>query len=102
MLETRLKSFPGEIPAGKATFAHGEGIAAHTHRHGQLIYASAGVLVITAAGGTWVVPANRIAWTPPGVEHHHRVYGETEIRLLRIPPGLWASLPAAPTVPAAH
>jgi AraC-like DNA-binding protein len=98
MPETRLRPLAGEIPAGRALFAHGEGIAPHTHRWGQLIYAAAGVLVITAAGGTWVVPPNRIAWTPPGIEHSHRVYGETEIRLLRVPHGLCASLPPQPAV----
>jgi AraC-like DNA-binding protein len=98
MLETRLRPVLGEIPAGRVSFAHGEGVPPHSHRQGQLIYASVGVLVLTAAGGTWVVPANRIAWTPPGVEHYHRVYGETEIRLLGIPHGSCASLPERPTV----
>jgi AraC-like DNA-binding protein len=98
MSVTRLRPYLGEIPAGRASFAHGEGTAPHSHRQGQLVYAAAGVFVTTAAGGSWVVPANRIAWTPPGVEHYHRAYGETEIRLLRIPPGLCASLPSAPTV----
>src|SRR6202167_817718 len=101
MPETRLRPYLGEVPAGKALFAHGEGVAAHSHQQGQLIYASAGVLVITAAGGTWVAPTDRVAWTPPGVEHYNRVYGETEIRLLRIPVGLCRSLPAQPTVFAA-
>jgi AraC-like DNA-binding protein len=98
MPEARLRPFLGEISQGKALFAHGEGIAAHRHQQGQLIYASAGVLVITAAGGTWVAPTNRIAWTPPGVEHYHRVYGETEIRLLQIPGALGSALPARPTI----
>jgi AraC-like DNA-binding protein len=98
MPETRLRPFLGEIPAGKSLYSHGEGIAPHRHQQGQLIYASAGVLVITAAGGTWMVPTNRIAWTPPDVEHYHRVYGETEIRVLRVPGGLCAALPPRPTV----
>jgi AraC-like DNA-binding protein len=99
MLETRLRP-PSlrEIPAGKALFAHGEGVEAHRHRQGQLIYASAGVLVITAAGGTWVAPTNRIAWTPPGIEHYHRAYGETEMRLLQVSGEVGDLLPPRPTV----
>src|SRR5262249_52843664 len=95
---TRLRPYLGEIPAGRVSFAHGEGTAPHSHRQGQLVYAAAGVFVTPAPGRSWVVPVNPIARTPPGVEHHHRAYGESEIRLLRIPPGLCASLPSVPTV----
>jgi AraC-like DNA-binding protein len=86
------------MAAGRTSLAHGESTSPHSHRQGQLVYAAAGVFVTTAAGGSWVVPASRIAWTPPGVVHHHRAYGETEIHLLRVPPGLCSQLPSAPTV----
>ncbi|MEV0056509.1 hypothetical protein AB0H34_39235 [Saccharopolyspora shandongensis] len=62
---------------------------------GQLLYPSVGVLTTTTVRGTWVAAANRAVWTPPGFEHHHRAYGETEVRVLAVSD---PSLPAQPTV----
>jgi AraC-like DNA-binding protein len=99
MLETRHAPF---LPTGAseklALMAHGEDFSAHRHREGQLLYPSAGVIATTTERGTWLAPANRIAWTPPGFGHSHRAYGETEIRLLEVSRSLCAALPAQPTV----
>jgi hypothetical protein len=43
-------------------------------RFQQLLYPSAGVVATTTERGTWLAPANRIAWTP-GFGHYHRAYG---------------------------
>jgi AraC-like DNA-binding protein len=99
MLETRQIPFlPTEAADKLALMAHGEGFSAHRHRAGQLLYPSAGVVATTTERGTWLAPANRIAWTPPGFGHYHRAYGETELRLLEVPRSLCAALPAQPTV----
>ncbi|MEV0402668.1 helix-turn-helix transcriptional regulator [Actinoallomurus sp. NPDC050550] len=78
--------------------AHGDGVPPHRHTDGQLLYPSAGVLTTTTERGTWLAPANRAAWTPPGFEHYHRAYGRTEVRVVEIPLALCASLPDQPTV----
>jgi AraC-like DNA-binding protein len=70
----------------------------HSHGEGQLVYAAAGALATTTERGTWVAPANRITWTPPGFQHAHRFYGETEVRLVAIPIGLCGELVAHPSV----
>jgi AraC-like DNA-binding protein len=77
---------------------HGMQVATHRHRQGQLLYPSAGVLATTTELGTWVAPADRLTWTPPGFAHNHRAHGETEIRVLKVPRELCDSLPSRPTV----
>ncbi len=78
--------------------AHGQGVAPHFHDYGQLRYATSGALVTTTEVGTWVAPANRITWVPPFYVHSSRSYGETDIRLLRVPTTLAEQLPAEPSV----
>src|ERR1700722_3731125 len=65
MLETRhVPLLPTEASGKLALMAHGEGFSAHRHREGQLLYPSAGVVATTTERGTWLAPANRIAWPP--------------------------------------
>ncbi|MER6951879.1 helix-turn-helix transcriptional regulator [Nonomuraea sp. NPDC000554] len=78
--------------------AHGEDIAAHFHDFGQLRYAASGALVTATKVGTWVAPANRITWVPPFYVHSSRSYGETDVRLLRVPAALVEQLPTEPSV----
>lgn len=62
------------------------------------MYAAAGALATTTERGTWVAPASRVTWTPPGFEHSHRFYGETDVRLVAIPANLCDALAAQPCV----
>ena len=57
--------------------------------------AASGVLATTTERGTWVAPANRVTWTPPGFDHCHRFYGRTERSLVE-----YAWLAALAEVPA--
>lgn len=91
-------SLVAEIEEKHALLGHGDSVATHRHADGQLLYPSAGVLATTTERGTWVAPANRIAWTPPGFEHYHRAYGRTEVRVVEISGTLCALLPARPAV----
>jgi len=70
---------------GGAWLPHGYHLDNHSHPDGQLVYAAAGVLATTTERGTWMAPANRVTWTPPGFEHSHRFYGDTDARVLTIP-----------------
>lgn len=78
--------------------AHGQVMGSHSHTRGQLLYPSAGALATTTERGTWLAPANRITWTPPGFEHSHRAYGETEIRRIELPVRFCRFLPSVPSV----
>ncbi|MEV0701524.1 helix-turn-helix transcriptional regulator [Saccharopolyspora sp. NPDC050389] len=87
-----------QIGEKRGQLAHGDGVAPHRHTEGQLLYPSAGVLATTTRRGTWIAPANRVAWTPPGFEHYHRAYGQTEVRVVEVSGVLCASLPDQPMV----
>jgi AraC-like DNA-binding protein len=78
--------------------AHGFHIDAHTHPDGQLVYAASGLLATTTELGTWVAPANRLTWTPPGFAHSHRFYGVTDVRVVVIPAELCGGLADVPGV----
>jgi AraC-like DNA-binding protein len=77
---------------------HGAEIGAHFHDYGQLRYAASGALVTATEVGTWVAPANRITWVPPFSVHSGSSYGETDVRLLRVPADLAERLPSQPSV----
>ncbi|GAB3748868.1 AraC family transcriptional regulator [Microlunatus parietis] len=57
----------------------------HRHDEPQLVYASAGVLEVTAADGTWFTPPNRAIWVPAGVVHRWLVHGSSTVHLVGLP-----------------
>ena len=64
---------------------HRDTIDWHYHDVPQLVYPSSGVLSISAAGGTWVVPPQRAVWIPAGIPHAHRAHGRVQMRTLAFP-----------------
>ncbi|MEU3026580.1 AraC family transcriptional regulator [Streptomyces incarnatus] len=89
---------PQDVPSGAGWMPHGYSLDPHTHTAGQLVYAAAGTLATTTERGTWVAPANRVTWTPPGFTHSHRFYGRTDARLLTVPVELCGELLGHPSV----
>jgi AraC-like DNA-binding protein len=90
MPETRHDSLPpvkpgGVTPQGGGWLPNGYHLERHSHPDGQLVYAAAGAFATTTDYGTWVAPANRVTWTPPGFQHSHRFYGRTDARILAVP-----------------
>lgn len=63
-------------------------IAPHHHPRAQLLWAAQGVLRITAAEATWIVPPSHAVWIPGDVPHHVQSDTETNIRNLYIDPAL--------------
>jgi AraC-like DNA-binding protein len=62
------------------------------------VYAARGVLSVHTERGTSIVPANRVAWTSAGRTHHHRAHGDTDMRIVFLPPSLARLLPGHPAV----
>ncbi|GIF17346.1 AraC-like DNA-binding protein [Actinoplanes tereljensis] len=60
----------------------------HTHTRGHLVYAAGGVLSVHTEQGTLIVPANRVAWIPAESTHYHRTHGDTDMRIVFLPPSL--------------
>ncbi|MGB8403641.1 MAG: helix-turn-helix transcriptional regulator [Mycobacterium sp.] len=83
---------------GAGWLDHGFQIDAHSHAYGQLVYAASGVVATTTERGTWVAPASRVTWTPPGFAHSHRFYGLTDVRLIVIPAAECVDSIARPSV----
>ncbi|GIF21614.1 AraC-like DNA-binding protein [Actinoplanes tereljensis] len=84
--------------SGAGWVPHGFQLEPHLHTDGQLVYAAFGAFATTTDRGTWVAPANRVTWTPPGFRHSHRFYGRTDVRLVVIPAALCAALLPYPSV----
>jgi AraC-like DNA-binding protein len=80
-----------------AELGHRERIDWHYHDVQQLVYPSSGVLLISAAAGTWAVPPQRAVWIPAGVPHAHRAHGQVQMRTLAFPPAAAADPPLFPT-----
>lgn len=72
--------------------------SAHSHARGHLVYAARGVLSVHTERGTSIVPANRIAWTPAEFTHYHRAHGDTDMRIVFLPPSLARLVPGHPAV----
>ena len=87
-----------QTPWGAGRLPHGYQLGGHSHPDGQVVYAAAGALATTTERGTWVAPASRVTWTPPGFQHAHRFYGETDVHLVAIPADLCGELAARPSV----
>lgn len=69
-----------------------------SHPRGHLVYAARGVLSVHTERGTSIVPANRVAWTPAGFTHQHRAHGDTDMRIVFLPPALARLAPDRPAV----
>ncbi len=60
----------------------------------HLVYASAGVMSVSTAAGTWVIPPHRALWAPAGANHRIVMHGRVSVRTLYLRQRL-AVLPAA-------
>jgi len=71
-----------------ATFgmAAGDTFDQHVHPDHQLAWAARGVLAVTAATGTWVLPPTRALWIPASVPHQVVASGRAEMRALYVRP----------------
>ncbi len=58
----------------------------HSHRRAQLVHAARGVLVVTTAGGRWVVPPARAVWIPTRTPHRVASRAPFHLRTLYVEP----------------
>lgn len=69
---------------GTFPMAPGTTFDRHVHDEHQLAWASTGVLVVDAEGGTWVLPPTRALWIPASVPHRVVASGRAEMRALYV------------------
>lgn len=67
-------------------------LATHTHRRGQLLHASAGVIAVSTPQGAWVVPPQRAIWIPGSTPHSVRMVGAVSTHSVLIEPATAADL----------
>lgn len=58
----------------------------HTHTRAQLVYATAGVTVVTTDHSSFIVPPHRAVWVPAGVAHEVQCRGRVSVRTLYVDP----------------
>ncbi|MCG8358462.1 MAG: helix-turn-helix transcriptional regulator [Kiloniellales bacterium] len=88
-----LEDVPRPVIALAGDYPAGHRIPPHAHCHAQLVYASEGVMLVTAGPGTWLVPPQRALWVPAGLEHEIRMQGQVHMRTLYVDSGAVAGLP---------
>jgi mannose-6-phosphate isomerase-like protein (cupin superfamily) len=66
---------------------------AHRHRRSQLLYAAAGIMVVSTEQGAWVVPPQRAVWVPAGIRHEIRMIGAVMTRSIYLEPAAATELP---------
>ena len=70
-----------------------EEVIPHTHPRAQLAYASAGVLRVNTADGTWVIPPTQAVWVPGDMEHQVIAVSAAEVHHLFIDSRQFDALP---------
>lgn len=78
---------PVLVRAFSRDYRPGEKVDPHAHEADQLLYASTGVMTLTADSGLWVIPAHRGVWIPAGVRHSIRMTGAVHMRTLYLRAG---------------
>jgi len=59
-------------------------VVPHRHPWGQLALSATGVVRLTVAHGTYIVPPSRALWIPPGVEHAVSVVEDADLLTLYV------------------
>ncbi|PCJ50488.1 MAG: hypothetical protein COA74_01530 [Gammaproteobacteria bacterium] len=69
-------------------YIRGDYIPSHEHEEGQVLFARSGTMEVTADSHFVCVPASRIVWVPPKVDHSIRFRTDTKMRTAFIKPDL--------------
>lgn len=81
---SKIRHVPA-APTETRRLATGAEVDEHRHDEPQLVYASDGVLEVTAADGTWFTPPTRAIWVPAGAVHRWLVHGTSTVHLVGLP-----------------
>lgn len=78
----------------RSVLPDGHAIEPHAHDWHQLIYASSGIMTVSADKGLWVVPPTWAIWAPASVRHAITFNGATSFATLYLRPSDWNDLRA--------
>jgi AraC-like DNA-binding protein len=74
-------------------YASGHVDPQHRHARAQLIYSTTGVMTVTTATASYVVPPQRAVWVPAGEVHEVHCRGKVSCRTLYVQPQAASGLP---------
>ena len=86
------------VAAWAGDYAAGARLPPHRHSRAQLVFAASGVMNVSTARGTWVVPPSRAVWVPAEIEHGIMMSGAVEMRTIYVRKAAARGLPRAPCV----
>jgi AraC-like DNA-binding protein len=76
------------IAALAKEYPTGAKVPPHAHGSGQLVYASCGVMEVTAGDKVWMIPPHFGLWVPSRMVHQIRMPGPVSLRTLYVRPAL--------------
>lgn len=68
----------------------------HSHRWGQLMWVTAGVMVLRIGGQRFLAPPEFVLWAPAGIQHSCYNQRQVQCRMVDITPSLCEGMPANP------
>ncbi|WP_346898869.1 helix-turn-helix transcriptional regulator [uncultured Roseibium sp.] len=89
----RLERARGPVIAKASEYPDGYVVRPHRHSRAQLIYALAGVVTVSTATGSWMVPPDHALWVPADLEHSVTARGQVSMRSIYVAPGAVSQLP---------
>jgi AraC-like DNA-binding protein/mannose-6-phosphate isomerase-like protein (cupin superfamily) len=79
-----FEALPQPVIAYGHDLEKGNVLPFHSHRRGQLVYASSGIMIVTTRSASYTVPPQRAVWMPPGIEHQISAQSPVKLRTLYI------------------
>lgn len=73
-------------------------VASHSHVRGQVFCVESGLMHVRTRHGSWLMPAHRAGWIPPGEPHSVSISGALSGWTLLVAPDAAQVLPAMPCV----
>jgi AraC-like DNA-binding protein len=102
MRQGTLREYDPKTGVSISTLAYeypaGHTVPEHAHGSDQLIYATRGVMEISAVQSLWLTPPNLAVWIPAGTRHRIRMPGVVSMRTLYLRRGLRRCAPEICTV----
>lgn len=87
------QTVPRAVGVMPRSYETGASTGWHSHPRAQLLYATAGVTLVRAEDGTWVLPARHALWIPPRLSHEVRMHGAVSMCSAYIAPEAVGVLP---------
>lgn len=83
------QNLPRAIGVMSKTFASGAATGWHAHKRGQVLHATAGLMLARTHAGAWTVPSGHALLIPPGLSHDIAMHGTVIMLTAYISPTSW-------------